>query len=287
MGEEWQGVLYVVATPIGNLSDWSQRARSVLAEATLILAEDTRHTAHLLAHYGVETPMQALHEHNESAQVASVVERIRSGQRVALVSDAGTPLISDPGYRVVRAVLQAGLKVSPIPGASAMVAALSVAGLASDRFFFEGFLPARAQARQQRLQALSTLSCTLVFYEAPHRLLETMEAMLETLGNREATLCRELTKLFETVHHRPLVELRDWVQADSMQQRGEMVLLVAGATTDQSALAEAEDRRVLHLLLQQLPLRQAVDLAVALRGGRKKWFYTEALQHLQDLENQG
>ncbi|NNM50785.1 MAG: 16S rRNA (cytidine(1402)-2'-O)-methyltransferase [Pseudomonadales bacterium] len=271
-----QGVLYVVATPIGNLEDISLRATRQLSEVTLILAEDTRHTQNLLHHLNVRTPLSALHDHNEAAQVQSILQKLQAGDDLALVSDAGTPLISDPGYRLVRAALEAGIRVSPVPGACAMVAALSVAGVASDRFAFEGFLPAKTVARRSRLAQLRLETRTLVFYEAPHRVLETLQDMWEVMGARELTLCRELTKTFETVRKGVLSDILLWVQQDTQQQRGEIVLVLAGAAPE-TADDQENNLRILYVLLDELPLRQAVDLAVRLTGCRKKWLYDAAL----------
>ncbi len=271
-----QGVLYVVATPIGNLEDISLRATRQLSEVSLILAEDTRHTQILLHHLNIRTPLSALHDHNEAGQVPFILQKLRSGEDLALVSDAGTPLISDPGYRLVKAVLEAGIRVSPVPGACAMVAAVSVAGVASDRFAFEGFLPAKTTARRTRLAQLRRETRTLIFYEAPHRILETLQDMREMMGDRELTVCRELTKTFETVRKGVLSDILLWVEQDSQQQRGEMVLVLAGADEDLVEDQE-ENLRVLYVLLEELPLRQAVDLAVRLTGCRKKWLYDAAL----------
>lgn len=271
-----QGVLYVVATPIGNLEDISLRANRQLSEVSLILAEDTRHTQILLHHLNVRNTLSALHDHNEAGQIPIILQKLRAGEDVALVSDAGTPLISDPGYRLVKAALEAGIQVSPVPGACAMVAALSVAGLASDRFAFEGFLPAKTAARRARLTALRRETRTLIFYEAPHRVLETLQDMREMIGDRELTVCRELTKTFETVRKGALSDILLWVEQDSQQQRGEIVLVLAGADAELMEDQE-ENLRVLHVLLEELPLRQAVDLAVRLTGCRKKWLYDAAL----------
>ncbi len=276
-----QGVLYVVATPIGHLDDFSPRACAVLRSVSRILAEDTRHSARLLQHYAIDTPMMALHEHNEQSEADHCLQVLMEGRDLALISDAGTPLISDPGYRLVRLCQEQGIKVSPIPGASAMVAALSVAGLASDRFVFEGFLPARSTARRERLMSLGREERTLIFYEAPHRVAACLQDMLDVWGDRKVCLCRELTKQFETVRLDGLVALTAWVHADPMQQRGELVLVVEGASAADQ-LDSKEDLRVLDALLAVLPMRQAVDLAVEIRGGRRNWFYSQALDRQQD-----
>lgn len=273
------GTLYVVATPIGNLEDISARALRVLREVALIAAEDTRHSSRLLQHFGITTPLAACHEHNEREQGGRFVERLLAGEDVALISDAGTPLISDPGFHLVRAARAAGIRVSPVPGACALVAALSAAGLPSDRFIFEGFLPAKAAARQARLQGVAEESRTLIFYEAPHRLLESLQDMCEAFGGqRQAVLGRELSKTFETLKGLPLGEMCAWVAADSNQQRGECVVLVAGwqAPEGEDALS-GEALRVLDLLLADLPLKRAAALAAEITGVRKNLLYQAAL----------
>ncbi|MEK1943419.1 MAG: 16S rRNA (cytidine(1402)-2'-O)-methyltransferase, partial [Pseudomonas sp.] len=223
------GTLYVVATPIGNLDDISARALKVLRDVALIAAEDTRHSMRLMQHFGIPTPLAACHEHNERDEGSRFLARLQAGDDVALISDAGTPLISDPGYHLVRQVRAAGIKVVPVPGPCALIAALSAAGLPSDRFIFEGFLPAKAVGRRARLEAVKEEPRTLIFYEAPHRILECLEDMEVVFGGeRVALLARELTKTFETLNGQPLAELRAWVAADSNQQRGECVVLVAG-----------------------------------------------------------
>lgn len=223
------GKLYVVATPIGNLDDISPRALRTLREVALIAAEDTRHSIRLLQHFGITTALAACHDHNEREQGGRFVARLLAGDDVALISDAGTPLISDPGYHLVRQVRAAGIEVVPVPGPSALIAALSAAGLPSDRFIFEGFLPAKAAARRGRLDLLKEEPRTLIFYEAPHRVLESVQDMASLFGkDRHAVLARELTKTFETLKGAPLGELAEWIAADSNQQRGECVLLVTG-----------------------------------------------------------
>lgn len=274
------GTLYVVATPIGNLDDISARALRVLREVKLIAAEDTRHSARLLQHFGIATSLVACHEHNEREQGSRLVQRLLAGDDLALVSDAGTPLISDPGYHLVRNARAAGVRVVPVPGACALIAALSASGLPSDRFVFEGFLAARTTARRQRLQALAQEPRTLIFYEAPHRLLECLADLRELFGaERPAVLARELSKTFETIKGAPLGELHDWVAADSNQQRGECVLLVEGWREPEGEEAlSAEALRVLDLLLAELPLKRAAALAAEITGVRKNLLYQEALQ---------
>ncbi|PAO92628.1 16S rRNA (cytidine(1402)-2'-O)-methyltransferase [Stutzerimonas stutzeri] len=274
------GTLYVVATPIGNLEDISARALRVLREVALIAAEDTRHSSRLLAHFGIQTPLAACHEHNERNEGERFIERLQAGDDVALISDAGTPLISDPGYHLVRQARAAGVAVVPVPGACALIAALSAAGLPSDRFIFEGFLPAKAAARRTRLEALKAEPRTLIFYEAPHRLLESLGDFEDVFGGeRMAVLGRELTKTFETLKGLPLAALRAWVEADSNQQRGECVLLVEGWEAPQGESAvSAEALRVLDLLLAEMPLKRAAAVAADITGVRKNLLYQAALE---------
>lgn len=267
------GILHVVATPIGNLGDLSPRAQEVLRSADAVCAEDTRHTRQLLAHFGIERPLLALHEHNEEAMAQRVVERLLAGQSLALVSDAGTPLVSDPGFRVVRAARAAGIRVSPVPGPSAIVAALSVAGLPSDRFAFEGFLPAKPAARRERLARLAGETRTLVFYEASHRIAESLQDLGGAFGGeRPAVLARELTKLFETVLDGTLDSLLATVRADADQRKGEFVVVVQGAGEDETAKI-AEGRRVYALLGAHLPPSAAARLAAEITGAPRKALY--------------
>lgn len=273
------GTLYVVATPIGNLDDISVRAQRTLREVALIAAEDTRHSLRLLQHFGIETPLAACHEHNEREQGGRFLTRLLAGDDVALVSDAGTPLISDPGYHLVRQARAAGIAVVPVPGPCALIAGLSAAGLPSDRFIFEGFLPAKTVGRRSRLEALREEPRTLIFYEAPHRLLECLQDMAEVFGEeRQAVLARELTKTFETIKGIPLGELRDWVAADSNQQRGECVLLLSGWEAPEAEGVDAESLRVLDLLLAELPVKRAAALAAEITGVRKNLLYQAALE---------
>jgi 16S rRNA (cytidine1402-2'-O)-methyltransferase len=274
------GTLYVVATPIGNLEDISARALRVLKEVSLIAAEDTRHSSRLLAHFGIQTPLAACHEHNEREEGGRFLGRLQAGENIALISDAGTPLISDPGYHLVRQARAAGVAVVPVPGACALIAALSAAGLPSDRFIFEGFLPAKAAARRARLETLKEEPRTLIFYEAPHRILESLRDFEDVFGGgRIAVLGRELTKAFETLKGLPLGQLRAWVEADSNQQRGECVVLVEGwhAPQDESAVS-AESLRVLDLLLAEMPLKRAAAIAAEITGVRKNLLYQAALE---------
>ncbi len=269
------GTLYVVATPIGNLADITYRAVTVLGTVQLIAAEDTRHSIRLLQHYGINTPCIALHEHNEQQQAKKLVERLEGGISIALISDAGTPLISDPGFHLVNRVHEQGLQVVPIPGASAALAALSVAGLPVDRFCFEGFLPAKTGARRKRLQALRDEMRTLIFYESPHRINATLQQMSEIFGGtRQAVIARELTKTFETIHSDNLEKLSAWVAADSNRQRGEFVLLVKGAEKEAaSSVLNPEARRIAEILSAELSSRQAAELAATITGEKKNRLY--------------
>ena len=267
------GTLFIVATPIGNLADLSPRALDTLRDVAAICAEDTRHTRQLLSHFGIERPLVALHEHNEEAISARVVERILGGESLALVSDAGTPLVSDPGYRVVRAARAAGVRVSPIPGACAAIAALSVAGLPSDRFVFEGFLPARSSARRERLSRLASETRTVVFYESSHRIEESLADMVVVFGDaRPAVLARELTKLFETVLDGSVAELHARVAADPNQRKGEFVVMVQGAGDDAEAQL-IEGQRLYARLSEHLPPSTAAKLAAELSGAPRKALY--------------
>ena len=269
------GKLWVVATPIGNLDDLSPRARNALAQVDLIAAEDTRHSAALLQHCGIGTRCIALHEHNEREVSAGLVERLLGGASIALISDAGTPLVSDPGFRLVRAAREAGIVVSPVPGACAAIAALSVAGLPSDRFVFEGFLPAKSAARRAQLQALLRETRTLIFYEASHRIAETLEDIAAVFGSeRRAVVARELTKLFETVLDGTVADLAQRVASDANQQRGEFVILVAGAGEDAAGARLVEGRRVFELLRKELPPGRAAKLAAEISGAPRNALYS-------------
>ena len=267
------GTLFIVATPIGNLGDLTPRALEVLRSAAAICAEDTRRSGQLLAHFGISTPLVALHEHNEDALAQRVVDRLLAGESLALVSDAGTPLVSDPGFRLVRAARAAGVRVSPLPGACAAIAALSVAGLPSDRFAFEGFLPAKASARRERLQRLAGEARTLVFYESSHRIVESLADMRAAFGDdRPAVLARELTKLFETVLDGTLADLQARVDADENQRKGEFVVMVQGAGDDVEARL-SEGRRIYAMLNEHLPPSTAAKLAAEITGAPRKELY--------------
>jgi 16S rRNA (cytidine1402-2'-O)-methyltransferase len=285
------GRLYVVATPIGNLGDLSPRAQAVLAECALIAAEDTRHTGVLLKHFGVRTPMVSLHDHNEVERAPDLVQRLKDGASIALVSDAGTPAISDPGFELVRLAAAHGVEVVAVAGPCAMTAALSIAALPTDRFCFEGFLPARGAARRARLEALSTEPRTLVLYESPHRVAEMLEDCAAAFGDaRPATVAREITKLHETTYRGTLGELAARAAADADMARGEIVLVVGGAVAV-AAGAGGDDGyggeldRVLGVLLGELPLKQAAGLAARLVAGvRDNEAYKRALRLKQDAE---
>ena len=267
------GMLHVVATPIGNLGDLSPRALDTLRAVAAICAEDTRHTRQLLSHYGIEQTLIALHEHNEAGLAERIVARLRAGESLALVSDAGTPLVSDPGFRLVAAARAAGIRVSPIPGPSALIAALSVAGLPSDRFAFEGFLPAKAGARRERLAELAAEPRTLIFYESSHRIEDALADAVTIIGaDRPAAIARKLTKLFETVFSGRLGDLQARVAADPDQRKGEFVLLIQGIT-DATEAKLAEGRRVYAKLIEHLPPSTAAKLAAELSGAPRKVLY--------------
>ncbi len=271
------GALYVVATPIGNLDDITRRAVTVLAGVDAIAAEDTRHSRRLLEHLSIDTPMLALHEHNEHFAAERVLERLGRGESLALISDAGTPLISDPGFPLVRECRRQGFKVIPIPGPSALLAALSVAGLPTDRFRFEGFLPRKRAARRERLAALVGETATLVFYESSHRVVAALQDLIAELGaHRPVRLARELTKLHETLLEGELGEVAARVQSDPNQQKGEIVLLVAGAEVEPGVLAGEVDRQ-LRILLRELPVKQAAALVAELTGEKRNPVYQRAL----------
>ena len=271
--------LYVVATPIGNLRDISLRALDVLISADTIAAEDTRNTTNLLMHYSITANrLMALHQHNERAAAEKVIALLARSQSVALVSDAGTPAISDPGAILVAEVRAAGYRVIPIPGANAALAALSAAGLTAPHFLFYGFLPNKSAARCRALQELIALPYTLIFYEAPHRILECVTDLQSVFGgDRQIVFAREITKLFESIHQCSLAEALVWLNGDTNRQRGEFVLLVSGAATAQQEGLDAETEHVLAALLHELPLKQAVQLAVRITGAGRNELYQRAL----------
>lgn len=272
------GTLYVVATPIGNLEDLSPRAAKVLGAVSLIAAEDTRYTSRLLRHLGLSVPMLSLHEHNEMARLEQLDERLRRGESIALVSDAGTPLISDPGFVLVRELRARGRRIVPVPGPCALVAALSAAGLPTDRFLFQGFLPAKSGGRRQRLEVLEQRAETLVFYESPHRIRDTLADIATVFGERRLVLARELTKAFETFLDGSASSLLAWMEADPDQSRGEFVIMVAGAEArERSETASLEaDAVLMALLAEGIGVKQAAAVASRLLGGTKKEWYNRA-----------
>ncbi|WP_166251965.1 16S rRNA (cytidine(1402)-2'-O)-methyltransferase [Marinobacter salicampi] len=277
-GPKKEGVLYIVATPIGNLDDLSPRAISVISQADVIAAEDTRHTGRLLQHLGLKKTMMAIHDHNERDKAGAVVDKLVSGASIALVSDAGTPLISDPGYVLVRQARQSGVRVVPVPGPCALVAALSAAGLATDRFLFEGFLPAKRGARKAALEDLAGETATLIFYESPHRILETASAISEVMGaGRQVVLARELTKAFETFYSGSAADICDQLAADPYATKGEFVVMVEGAEASAEAHAGLDVDKFLRLLLAELPVKKVAQLGSELTGLAKNDLYQRAL----------
>lgn len=274
------GILYVVATPIGNLEDLSPRAARILGEVALIACEDTRHTRGLLAHFGIHTPLFALHDFNENEAIAPLLSQLESGRSIALVSDAGTPLVSDPGFRLVRAAHEHLVPVCPIPGPSAVVAALSVSGLPSDRFSFEGFPPPRKAARRARFESLSEESRTMIFFEGPHRIEACVADMVAAFGpSRKAAVAREMTKRFETVLNSSLAGVSRWLAEHKEQRQGEFVLMIEGANPPAvAARANAEHRRLLKLLLRDLPVARAVSVTSEITGCPRNLVYRWALE---------
>ena len=268
--------LYIVPTPIGNLSDITLRAIEVLKSVDCIAAEDTRHSGILLQHLDAKAPMLALHDHNEQQRAGVLIQRIQQGQSIALISDAGTPLISDPGYHLVKACRDAGVKVVPLPGPCAAITALSAAGLPTDRFVFEGFLPAKEKGKEDRLQAVADETRTMVFYESPRRVVDTLESMQKVFGDRLVVAARELTKTFETIHALPLSEMIPWLQEDENRTRGEFVLMVAGKTENSDDIP-AEVQRTLTLLMKDLPLKKAAALTAEIYGVKKNALYAWGL----------
>lgn len=273
-----ESVLYVVATPIGNLEDMTPRALRILESVALIAAEDTRHSGRLLAHFNIKTPMIAVHDHNERQQQQKIIEILAKGEDVALVSDAGTPLISDPGFILVREVRAAGFRVVPLPGCCAMVAALSAAGIPSDRFAFEGFPPAKSQQRLNYFSTLAQESRTLLFYESPHRIIDSLKAVVEVFGaERPVAIARELTKTFETFLNGTAAEVLAQVEADPNQRKGEFVLMIQGAPEKDDSALDARSEEVLDILLEELSVKQASALAAKITGIKKKVLYQAAL----------
>ena len=271
-------ILYVVSTPIGNLQDLTPRAIDTLNRVDLIAAEDTRHSGRLMQHFAISTPMIALHDHNERQRAQSLVQKLSEGQSIALISDAGTPLISDPGYHLVSAVREAGYQVVPVVGPCALIAGLSVSGLATDRFSFYGFLPAKGSGRRHQLQQLERITHTQVFYESPHRIVATVDDIVSVMGaDRRLVLARELTKTFETVYGAKASEVQAWLAADHNQQKGEFVVLLEGAEPEQLQEIGPEEERILTLLLAELPIKKAATITASMTGHKKKALYDRAL----------
>lgn len=271
-----EGSLYIVATPIGNLDDITLRAVSILKSVDVIAAEDTRHSKKLLQHLGINTPMFALHEHNEMQKKSAIIERIQQGESIALISDAGTPLISDPGFLLVREARQAGITVTPIPGASSILAGLSCSGLPTDRFIFEGFIPSKKGDRKKRFESLSAEKRTLIFFEAPHRIESSLQDCTDVFGeDRQAVLCRELTKTWETFLTGNLANILSEVKADSNQSRGELVLVIAGQ--QKTSELDGQSQQLLELLMESLPLKKAASITAQVSGLNKKVLYDAGL----------
>lgn len=266
------GALFLVATPIGNLKDITLRALETLKQVDLIAAEDTRHSNRLLQHYGIKTPVSSLHDHNEIINSKFICNQLQQGKNIALISDAGTPLISDPGYHLVATVRTHNLSVIPIPGACAAITALGAAGLPTDKFIFEGFLPAKSNQQLKLLQELATQTQTLIFYESPHRLLVTIDHMLKVFGpSRYIVIAKELTKIFETIYGNTLIEVKNWLLNNPKRQKGEFVILVKGA--EKSVTIDPEVLRILNLLAKNLPSKQAATLAAQITGANKNQLY--------------
>ncbi|WML91922.1 16S rRNA (cytidine(1402)-2'-O)-methyltransferase [Thiothrix lacustris] len=275
-----QGILYCVATPIGNLADMTERGKRILSEVDKVYAEDTRVTRGLLTHYGIQNTLASLHDHNEADRVASIRAELDQGMQLALVSDAGTPLISDPGYKLVHALGESGHTVVPIPGASALIAALSVAGLPTDRFVFEGFLPAKSVSRRKLLEGVREEPRTLVFYESSHRIADMLADVVATLGEeRRVVILRELTKLFESIYRGSAGDLLQQMATDTNMSRGEFVVVIAGnvVTEDQEQLSALRADSILAVLLEELPVKQAAAIAARLTGLPKNQLYKQAL----------
>lgn len=271
--------LYVVATPIGNLGDMTARAIEVLRSVDLIAAEDTRHSARLMQHFAIATRMTSYHDFSDDARVDSLLATLQGGKSIALISDAGTPLISDPGYRLVQRARESGLRVVPIPGVCALTAALSAAGVPSDRFIFEGFPAAKRSGRKKHFAALIEETRTIIFYESPHRILESLADMREIFGaQRQAVICRELTKTFESIHLDSLGALEVWIREDDNRQRGEFVVLLKGAPPSEGEAVDADTLRMLEILLETMSVKQAAALAARISGVKKNLLYEQALK---------
>lgn len=277
-----KGTLYVVATPIGNLADISHRALDVLRNVDLILAEDTRHSKRLLNHYGISNALRSCHEHNEAELIEFVANQLQAGQDIALISDAGTPLISDPGFVLVRALREKALSICTVPGASSIIAALSIAGVPTDRFTYDGFLPNKSSARKTQLQEYLSETRTIVVLESSHRILASVRDIVEVLGkDREIVLARELTKKFETVLHGPAEQIMQQLEDEPLQSKGEFVLLIKGSAAVQKG--DAEVAALLRILLSEVPLKQAAKLAAKMSGKNKNEVYQLALS-IKDTE---
>ena len=277
------GILYIVATPIGNLQDITQRALYTFAQVDLIAAEDTRHSGLLLSHYGIKKPFFALHDHNEQEKAHILVEKLKQGSNIALISDAGTPLISDPGFHLVRQCREAGIRVVPLPGACAAITALCASGIASDRFCFEGFLPAKSKARKDKLENIAEEDRTLIFYESTHRILDTLEDMQSVLGEeRYIVLAREITKTWEMITGNTIKNLREWLLEDPNRTKGEMVLIVEGKPkSDNNDEISPQAVKALELIAEELPLKKAAAIVAELYGYKKNALYQFGLAHLE------
>ena len=277
------GILYIVATPIGNLQDITHRALDTFAQVDLIAAEDTRHSGLLLSHYGIKKPFFALHDHNEQEKAHILVEKLKQGSNIALISDAGTPLISDPGFHLVRQCREAGIRVVPLPGACAAITALCASGIASDRFCFEGFLPAKSKARKDKLENIAEEDRTLIFYESTHRILDTLEDMQSVLGGeRYIVLAREITKTWETITGNTIKNLREWLLEDPNRTKGEMVLIVEGKPkSDNNDEISPQAVKALELIAEELPLKKAAAIVAELYGYKKNALYQFGLAHLE------
>ena len=277
------GILYIVATPIGNLQDITQRALDTFAQVDLIAAEDTRHSGLLLSHYGIKKPFFALHDHNQQEKAHILVDKLKQGSNIALISDAGTPLISDPGFHLVRQCREAGIRVVPLPGACAAITALCASGIASDRFCFEGFLPAKSKARKDKLENIAEEDRTLIFYESTHRILDTLEDMQSVLGEeRYIVLAREITKTWETIMGNTIKNLREWLLEDPNRTKGEMVLIVEGKPkSDNNDEISPQAVKALELSAEELPLKKAAAIVAELYGYKKNALYQFGLAHLE------
>ena len=277
------GELYLVATPIGDMTDIAPRALDILNTVDIVAVEDKRRSSRLFSHFGIKTPMISYHDHSEEKQVKKIIDELLCGKSVALISDAGTPLISDPGFKLVNAAKDKSIKVSPIPGPCALIAAISASGLPSNRFIFEGFLPAKSIARITKIQNISADSRTIIFYEAPHRILETLIDMIKVIGpSRKIVLARELTKTYETFISGTLKGVLEIIEKDLNQQKGEIVIVLAGADSSEKKIETQDSKRILSVLLEDLPLKQAVSLGSRITGVQKNIFYKLAL----DLKKQ-